>query len=139
MNYKANIIYKEHEKMMHRVMLNMVCKDSETHWSDLNATHKHYLCTLHGPMIADPRDVFVDYDNKFILDILEQLTNGDISNLASLPSLLKANKDAYYESYIGNQYDDLVDNLDDYLDGHDDQTDMASAEYENWNKEECDG
>jgi hypothetical protein len=117
--------FLEHENLMQREMLEIVCKDNETHWSDLNSLTKNYLCALHEPMIADPRDVFVDSDNKLILEILEQLTNGDISNLASLPSLLKANKDAYYESYIGNQYDDLVDNLDDYWDGHDDQTDMA--------------
>ena len=117
--------FLEHENLMQREMLEIVCKDNETHWSDLNSLTKNYLCALHDPMIADPRDVYIDSDNKLILDILEQLTNGDISNLASLPSLLKANKDAYYESYIGNQYDDLVDNLDDYWDGHDDQTDMA--------------
>ncbi len=117
--------FLEHENLMQREMLEIVCKDNETHWSDLNSLTKNYLCALHEPMIADPRDVFVDSDNKLILEILEQLTNGDISNLASLPSLLKANKDAYYESYIGNQYDDLVDNFDDYWDGHDDQTDMA--------------
>jgi hypothetical protein len=117
--------FLEHENLMQREMLEIVCKDNETHWSDLNSLTKNYLCALHEPMIADPRDVFVDSDNKLILEILEQLTNGDISNLASLPSLLKANKDAYYESYIGNQYDDLVDNLDDYWNGHDDQTDMA--------------
>jgi hypothetical protein len=117
--------FLEHENLMQREMLEIVCKDNETHWSDLNSLTKNYLCRLHEPMIADPRDVYIDSDNKLILEILEQLTNGDISNLASLPSLLKANKDAYYESYIGNQYDDLVDNLDDYWDGHDDQTDMA--------------
>ena len=117
--------FLEHENLMQREMLEIVCKDNETHWSDLNSLTKNYLCALHEPMIADPRDAYVDSDNKLILDILEQLANGDISNLASLPSLLKANKDAYYESYIGNQYDDLVDNLDDYWDGHDDQTDMA--------------
>jgi len=117
--------FLEHENLMQREMLEIVCKDNETHWSDLNSLTKNYLCRLHDPMIADPRDVYIDSDNKLILDILEQLTNGDISNLASLPSLLKANKDAYYEAYIGNQYDDLADNLDDYWDGHDDQTDMA--------------
>jgi len=117
--------FLEHENLMQREMLEIVCKDNETHWSDLNSLTKNYLCALHEPMIADPRDVYIDSDNKLILDILEQLTNGDISNLASLPSLLKANKDAYYEAYIGNQYDDLADNLDDYWDGHDDQTDMA--------------
>jgi hypothetical protein len=117
--------FLEHENLMQREMLEIVCKDNETHWSDLNSLTKNYLRRLHEPMIADPRDVYIDSDNKLILDILEQLTNGDISNLASLPSLLKANKDAYYEAYIGNQYDDLVDNLDDYWDGHDDQTDMA--------------
>ncbi len=117
--------FLEHENLMQREMLEIVCKDNETHWSDLNSLTKNYLCRLHEPMIADPRDVYIDSDNKLILDILEQLTNGDISNLASLPSLLKANKDAYYEAYIGNQYDDLADNLDDYWDGHDDQTDMA--------------
>lgn len=117
--------FLEHENLMQREMLEIVCKDNETHWSDLNSLTKNYLCALHDPMIADPRDVYIDSDNKLILDILEQLTNGDISNLASLPSLLKANKDAYYEAYIGNQYDDLADNLDDYWDGHDDQTDMA--------------
>jgi hypothetical protein len=117
--------FLEHENLMQREMLEIVCKDNETHWSDLNSLTKNYLRRLHEPMIADPRDVYIDSDNKLILDILEQLTNGDISNLASLPSLLKANKDAYYEAYIGNQYDDLADNLDDYWDGHDDQTDMA--------------
>ena len=117
--------FLEHENLMQREMLEIVCKDNETHWSDLNSLTKNYLCALHEPMIADPRDVFVDSDNKLILEILEQLANGDISNLASLPSLLKTNKDAYYEAYVGNQYDDLVDNLDDYWDGHDDQTDMA--------------
>ena len=122
--------FLQHENFMQREMLEIVCKDNETHWSDLNNLTKNYLCALHEPMIADPRDVFVDSDNKLILEILEQLANGDISNLASLSSLLKANKDAYYEAYVGNQYDDLVDNLDDYLDGHDDQTDMASAEFE---------
>ena len=117
--------FLEHENLMQREMLEIVCKDNETHWSDLNSLTKNYLRRLHEPMIADPRDVYIDSDNKLILDILEQLTNGDISNLASLPSLLKANKDAYYEAYIGNQYDDLADNLDDYWNGHDDQTDMA--------------
>ena len=117
--------FLEHENLMQREMLEIVCKDNETHWADLSSLTKNYLCALHDPMIADPRDVYIDSDNKLILEILEQLTNGDISNLASLPSLLEANKNAYYESYIGNQYDDLVDNLDDYWGGHDDQTDMA--------------
>jgi len=123
--------YLEHDNLMHREMINLVCKDSETYWSDLHLRYKEYLYGLHEIMVADPRDIFVDSDNENVIDILKQLSNGDTSNLARLPSLLKANKESYYESYIGEAYDDLVNNLDDYWnDGHDDQTDMASAEFE---------
>jgi len=132
--------YLEHDNLMHREMMNLVAKDSETYWSDLHLRYKEYLYGLHEIMVADPRDIFVDSDNENVIDILKQLSNGDTSNLARLPSLLKANKESYYESYIGEAYDDLVNNLDDYWnDGYDDQTDMASSEYENWNKEIANG
>ena len=123
--------YLEHNNLMEREIFQLVSKYNSKYWSDLDERWKEYLYGLHAIMVADPRDIYVESDNENVIDILKQLANGDTSNLARLPSLLRANKDAYYESYIGDAYDDLVNNFDDYWnDGYDDQTDMASAEFE---------
>tara|TARA_R110002020_G_scaffold119910_5_gene273363 strand:- start:454 stop:861 length:408 start_codon:yes stop_codon:yes gene_type:complete len=131
--------YLEHNNLMEREIFQLVSKYNSKYWSDLDERWKEYLYGLHAIMVADPRDIYVESDNENVIDILKQLANGDTSNLARLPSLLRANKDAYYEAEIGRAYDDQVNNHEQYCQqwygDFDDQTDMASSDYENLIKE----